>query len=555
MNPPTTDPADSSIRPSRSLAGRWIAGGIAVLVFVTIAIAAQTRDLLNDRSVSNVISLGAGILAGLIVLAMLYFWLRRSTSALVSTLALGVIVVTPLSLIRFRGFTGEMIPILEYRFNRVPQWQQPIAAASDSTVAAATAFPQFLGANRDAVINQRDFAVPTGNEEEVWRIQIGEGWAGFAIEDQYCVTLEQRQERECVSCYRLSDGALLWIREDTARHQNSLGGVGPRSTPTIAGDLVYTQGATGLVHCLKLTTGEVVWKTNLLELAGWSQDESESSVTWGRAASPLVLDSLCVVPFGRPIQRNPSSEMLQGRSLIAFDKLSGEVRWTAGDDQISYASPVLMALGEQTQIVSVNEGTVTGHRIEDGQVFWSLDWPGQSNGGANCASALPVGDDAFLIAKGYGIGSAVFEVSRTADQWSVDERWASHRVLKTKFTHACVDGEVAYGLSDGTLECVRLSDGKKLWAQSRGDRYGHGQTLRVGDCLVVQAEDGHVAFVAASADEFKELSTINALSSKTWNVPAIAGELLLVRNDFEAVLYRLPARHSVDRLPARSASE
>lgn len=536
MNQTTAGLPDSQV--SRT---RWIWGCIAVIAFAAVAVAAQTRDLLNDRSTSNVVSILSGGVASVILSAMFYLWLRRRASR-VASLILLVIFVAPVALIRFRGFSGEMIPVLEYRFRHVARVQESIATSSVSDVVAATSFPQFLGPNRDANVQHRAFAVPSGNEEEMWRIAIGEGWGGFAIQGQYCVTLEQRRERECVSCYRLSDGALAWIRENTSRHENSLGGVGPRSTPTIADDLVYTQGATGLVQCLRLSTGETVWEKDLLELAGWSQSESESAIAWGRAASPLIIESLCVIPFGRPTDREPPSDSLKGRSLVALDSRSGEVRWTAGEDQISFASPVLMTLDGQLQIVSVNEATVTGHRIQDGEVLWSHDWPGQSNGGANCASALPVAGDAFLLGKGYGTGAAVYDVKQNSGQWSVHERWASHRVLKTKFTHACVDGDVAYGISDGTLECVRLTDGKKLWAQSRASRYGHGQTIRVGDCLVVQAEDGRVAFVAASPDSYQELSTIAALSSKTWNVPAIAGEYLAVRNDLEAVLYRLPSR-------------
>ncbi|MGV3486269.1 MAG: PQQ-binding-like beta-propeller repeat protein [Planctomycetaceae bacterium] len=539
MNQPAIDVEETS-----SPRIRWARGWIAVAVFVAIAVAAQIRDVLNDRSISNVITMAALGLAYIVLLGMLYRWTAARSSRLRAGLLLLVIIVTPIWLVRLRGFTGEMIPRLEYRFKPAAELQETIAVTKDdtATVVASKPFPQFLGADRNAVIEQRGFAVPASDEEELWRVPIGEGWSGFAIQDQYCVTQEQRDARECVTCYRLADGALLWLREDMARHQNPLGGVGPRSTPTIAGEFVYTQGATGIVQCLRLDSGELVWKQDLLSLGGWSQSESEAAVTWGRATSPLLADRWCIVPFGRPLDREASSETLGGRSLIAFDAASGEVAWTAGDDQISYASPVQMTLGSQPQIVSVNEATVTGHRIVDGKVLWSLAWDGQSNGAPNCSSVVPVGTAAFLIAKGYGTGSAVFDVSRSGDDWTIGERWKSHRVLKTKFTHACVDGEVAYGLSDGTLECVSLTDGTRRWAQGRGTRYGHGQMLRVGDCLVVQAEDGRVAFVKATDDEFRELGSIEALSAKTWNVPAIAGEFLAVRNDTEAVLYRLPIK-------------
>ena len=517
----------------------------AVLFLLALSGAAQYRDLLNDRSVSNAASMIAAGAAALVLLSIVFRYLAQRQSWLLATIATAGLALTPFALFRIKGFSGEIIPVLEFRFRSGTAPQSTVASSSDTptpTEVATVSFSQFLGANRDAIIEPRAFAVPDGNEEEMWRTAIGEGWASFAIQDQYCVTLEQRQELECVTCYRLDNGSLLWKHEDTARHENAIGGIGPRSTPTIVGDKVYTQGATGIVQCLRLASGELIWKQSLLDLGGWPQTESEASVMWGRAASPLLVDNLCVVPFGRPLEAEPTSPLLDGRSLIAFDAETGEPKWTAGGDQISYASPVVLKFGETSQIVSVNEATVTGHNPSDGKELWSLSWPGQSNGGANCASVVPSGVDSFLLAKGYGIGCGLFTVVLEGERWTVEEKWKSHRVFKTKFTHACVDGNVAYALSDGTLECVDLTRGNRLWAQSRATRYGHGQMIRVGDCLVVQAEAGNVAFVAASPDEYKELATIDALSSKSWNVPSIAGRYLAVRNDGEAVMYRLPAK-------------
>ncbi len=538
----STGPNNEKAADSTRRKWRWW----VVLVCIIVGAFAQVFDVLNDRTVSNIITMVAALIATVVALAMFYRWVADMTSRSLAALVILTLLAMPLSLMRIRGFSGEIVPWLEFRFRPTTKPQELVAdpqVPPSNPEAAKTAFPQFLGKDRNAVIETREFKIPADGRdlEEVWRIAIGEGWSGFAIQDSYCVTLEQRDKRECVVCYRLSDGALLWMHEVAARHQNPLGGIGPRSTPTISGDLVYTQGATGIVHCVKLETGELVWAKDLLELGEWDQLASEASISWGRAASPLLIDGLCVIPFGRPLDTPSADKLLEGRSLIAMDALTGEVRWTSGDDQISYASPVFATFGGVPQIVSVNEASVTGHEIESGAVLWTLDWPGQSNGGANCASAIPLGTSSFLIGKGYGTGSGVFEVTKTGDQWSVEERWKSAAVLKTKFTHACVDGDLAYALSDGTLECVDLIEGKKMWTQPRSSRYGHGQMLRVGDCLVVQAESGDVAFVEASPKAFREISVVSALGDKTWNVPSVAGRFLAVRNDSEAVLYRLPA--------------
>src|SRR5690606_22835294 len=135
-------------------------------------------------------------------------------------------------------------------------------------------------------------------------------------------------------------------------------------------------GATGIVQCLDLDSGNQIWRQDLLQLAGWSQRRSEEEITWGRAGSPLLIGDLCVVPFGGPDSDDPWDGAVdepgqrQGRSLIALDKSDGTVRWTAGDDQISFASPMLMKLAGTEQIVIVNERSVTGHAIDDGRELW-----------------------------------------------------------------------------------------------------------------------------------------------------------------------------------------
>lgn len=505
---------------------------------------------INDNSVRNAVSLAAFGAAVVAAAVWVFRVTARRTSPLWAALLTLALLASPAAFFRLRGFTGEIVPLVEYRFARgrdLPSVVRRDASSEADRVGdsglpmqlAASDFPQFLGPSRNAVLAQREFAVPTGDAKVQWRQPIGDGWAGFAVAGDRCVTLEQRGGEECVTCYRVSDGDLLWMHCETARHESAFGGIGPRSTPTIADGRVYTQGAVGSVCCFDLAGGELIWQQNLIDLAGWTQKDSEGPIAWGRAGSPLIVDDLCILPFGGPDDWAAKGDFA-GRSLIAFSTDDGSIRWTAGGDQISYASPMRMTLAGVDQIVSVNERTVTGHTIDDGTVLWQADWKGESNGRANCAAALPVDENAFLVGKAYGTGSAVMEITREQDDLQVSSRWRESRVLKTKFTHACIRDGFAYGLSDGTFECVDLSDGRRVWAQSRGSRYGHGQVLLVDDVLVVQTESGEIAFVAARPDRFEELATLPGLSGKTWNVPTISGRTLLVRNDSEAACYRLP---------------
>ena len=202
-----------------------------------------------------------------------------------------------------------------------------------------------------------------------------------------------------------------------------------------------------------------------------------------------------------------------------------------------------MTLAGERQIVSVNEKTISGHRVDEGELLWMFDWPGSSNSNASCTSVVPAGENRFLIGKGYGGGSALVEIAAKSDlTFEANPVWQSPRVVKTKFTHACVDGEIAYALSDGSLQAVHLPDGERLWMQPRSARFGQGQILLADDVIIGQAEAGDVVFVSANPDEYQELLRLPALSSKTWNIPTLAGRHLLVRNDRQAICYLLPAR-------------
>jgi outer membrane protein assembly factor BamB len=440
-----------------------------------------------------------------------------------------------------------MVPQFRSRLavNRPNQQVQvePTAVSPQASLAETTAMSEslgFLGSQRNGVIRERAFGISASDDEPeiLWEIGIGEGWSSFAVQGDRAVTMEQREQEEWLTCYRLLDGKLLWSKRHTGRHENPLGGIGPRSTPTIAGNRVYAQSATGFLWCVDIQSGSEYWTADLLQLAGWPQLDSEAMAPWGRSGSPLVVEGLCIVPFGAP----DSSTHSTARSLIAFNADDGSEVWRAGDGQISYASPSLMTLAGKRQVVSVNENTVTGHDVETGKQLWSFRWPGQTNAGANCASAIQVDDTRFLIGKGYGGGSALVQINLSEERFDANEVWASSRVLKTKFSHACVDRDVAYAISNGILEAVSINDGELIWSQPRGVRAGAGQILLVEDTIVVQNEAGGIVFVQAGTDEYAELGRLDALESKTWNVPTIAGRHLLVRNDNQAMCFLLPPR-------------
>jgi outer membrane protein assembly factor BamB len=369
---------------------------------------------------------------------------------------------------------------------------------------------------------------------------IGAGWSGFAACGDHAVTLEQRGEEEVVSCRSVATGEPVWAVPVRARHETVLGGVGPRSTPTIRDGIVYTTGATGWLHAIEGATGKVAWKKNVVADLGLDAQAHAAAVTWGRAGSPLVTESLVIVPGGGPLLK-PGPDGRRAVSLVAYDRATGERRWTAGGDQISYVTPELATVAGREVLLAVNESRVVAYDPADGRELWGFDWPGHSNSDATCSQARVLPDGRIFISKGYGIGAAVFAAAAGAGQPAFTAAWRQPGTLKTKFTNVVVHEDHAYGLSDGILECVRLADGERRWKQGR---YGQGQVLRVGGLLVVQAESGEVVLVDCSAERHVERARLAALDGQTWNNLALVGDKLLVRNAEEAACYELPLARS-----------
>ena len=496
-----------------------------------------------DQAVRNIITL---ILAFSGAMSLLVWFLRESGHArplkqMVFGGLLGAVVVAAGTL-RIERVTGDLVPEFNWRWapardQLLPRAREGAPAAEQGRPWAARPgddFPRFLGPAGDAALD----AVVLGDwkmaaPREAWRRPIGAGWSGFAVCDGHAVTLEQRGDEEVIACHAVADGAPEWSVPVRGRHETVLGGVGPRSTPTIRDGVVYATGATGWLHAIDGATGRVVWRKNVLDDLGIDAAAHAAAVAWGRAGSPLVTAQLVIVPGGGPLAREGGGAV----SLVAYDRSTGARAWTGGDEQISYVTPALVAIDGRDVVLTVNESSVAAHDPVDGTRLWSFPWPGHSNSDASCSQPHVLADGRIFLSKGYGVGAALFAPRPAADgPPAFDRAWSQPGLLKTKFTNVVIHEGHAYGLSDGILECVRVADGKRAW---KGGRYGQGQVLRAGELLLVQAESGEVVLVECAPGEHVVRGRLGALSGQTWNNPCIAAGRLLVRNADEAACYEL----------------
>ncbi len=466
----------------------------------------------------------AQIIASTIVLLLLWLMLfsrmRWRSRCAVFGLTIGAFVLLS-AVFRIRGVSGNLVPILEPRWQH-REFQKPTASVALATALkappGASDFPQFLGPSRDGRLSRPKLATnwieqpPT----QLWRLPVGAAWSGFAVAGARAITQEQRGEEECVIAYDLETGRVLWSHADKAHYFTTLAGEGPRATPTIVGQRVFAHGATGLLNCLNLADGHVLW----------SKENAGSIPVWGEATSPLVHDDAVIVSAGG------SKET----SLVAYDMADGSVLWSNGTPWAGYSSPVAATFAGTAQILVFAQALI-GSDATTGKQLWRFPWRGDH---PHIATPIIASDSDVVISSGYGTGSARVKIERdAAGQWSAKRVWRANR-MKAKFTDLIPCHGYIYGLDDGIMECIDAGTGALAWKEGR---YGHGQTLLVGELLLIMAENGAVILVDPQPDRLRELTRFTALKDKTWNPPALAGEYLLVRNDKEAACFRMPVRN------------
>ena len=422
------------------------------------------------------------------------------------------------SLFEFKGFSGDLMPIFEWRWHQETTSFRQNTDDTSTPQISTTDYPQFLGQHRNGVVTgtQLNLDWDTHPPKLVWRQPIGAGWSGFAVVGNSAITQEQEDDWEKVVCYDLYTGNVKWSHKDRARYNSSPAGLGPRATPTISGNRVYTIGSTGILNCLDFETGKQFWTTNIFE------ENKAKPPPWGISISPLVFNELVIVSAG---------------GAVAYHKETGEIVWTGYRTKTGYSSPLVTTLLGTEQIVVFNQGLITAHEPLTGKLLWKQPWVKSY---AECvAQPVPISDDTLLASTGYGAGAKLYQLSRNpTGEFDVSIIWETIN-LKAKFTNIIYYNGYLYGLDDGILVCINPADGTRQWKRGR---YGHGQTLLISNVLLVTTESGDVALVKPNPERHIEHARFTALKGKTWNTPALAGNYLLVRNDREAACYELPVK-------------
>lgn len=399
---------------------------------------------------------------------------------------------------------------------------------NDDLSAASSPWPGFRGPNRDSHYDGKPILTnwPPQGLRLLWRQPCGGGYSSFAIAGGGAFTIEQRRDSEVAAAYDLNTGREIWRCAWSDHFQEYFSEEGPRATPTYSDGNIYALGAMGELRCLEAATGKIIWSHNILV-------EYHASVpTYGVAGSPLVLGDKLIVVSGAA----------NGKSILCYNKRDGKLLWSALDDVMGYASPVLVNLAGQQQVIVCAETRTLGLNIEDGKVLWKYPWRVLHNQ-LPIAQPVLLSTNRFLLSAGYFTGCAAVEVTRTASGFAAGTVW-QNKNLKNKFTSSIFWQGYIYGLDEDILTCLDATTGERKW---KDGRYGYGQLLLASGSsgpaatgyLIILSGEGELALVKATPEHFEELARFQAIKGKTWNHPAIAGGKILVRNAQEMACFQI----------------
>lgn len=426
---------------------------------------------------------------------------------------------------RMRG-PGDLTIDLDLLLNNPDQRLEEHRARQQSEKAAGAGefvpkrnWTDFRGPQRDGICRGETISLDWDIDppREVWRQPVGGGYASFVVTDGRAFTIEQRRKQEVVTCYDVATGHEIWAYAYDASFEETLGGDGPRATPTWHDGRLYALGAQGHFHCFSAEAGEVIWKTDLL------QGGDIPNLEWGLSASPLVVDDMVIVTHSG--KADPS--------VFAFDAKTGVPRWQTPGSQ-GYSSPMLETVCGVRQILNLGGTELRGLDPASGKVFWQHPW--NTYMWINASQPLLIEGDRIFLSSGYSHGAALVQVSREGDEWNTEELWASERSMRNKFSASVILDGHAYGLDEAILCCVELATGERKW---KGGRYNYGSVLLVDDHLLVLSEDGRLALVKAHPTANEELGGVQILEGRTWNNFVLVDGLLLARNDRWMVCYDL----------------
>jgi outer membrane protein assembly factor BamB len=411
----------------------------------------------------------------------------------------------------------------------MPRLRSLLVLALCCSLAGAADWPQWLGPNRDGG-SKESVAAWKEPPKVVWHQPAGEGHSSPVVAGGkvFLHAKVKDKDEEEVLALDARTGQQLWRTAYPRAAFKSLFGNGPRATPTVAGEHVYTFGITGVLSCFEADGGKQVWQVDTLKKF------NAKNLYFGASCSPLVDGNRVLVNVGG-----------RSASVVAFDKDKGDVAWKNLDDTASYSSPILTELGGGPQAVFLTGQGVVSLNPADGTLLWKYGLVDALSESAT----TPVRAGNLLLAGTITFGTVGLSVAKDGDKLKVEEAWKNPDLTCYFSTPVPVGKEHVYLVTgskplttlepEATLRCIDSKTGKELWQKAKVGKY-HASLLRTGnDKLLMLDDSGNLILLDPNPKEYRDLARAK-VCGMTWAHPALAEGRLYVRDGNEVFCLQMP---------------
>ena len=366
--------------------------------------------------------------------------------------------------------------------------------------ACAEDWPNWRGPTHDGISVEKGWSTTWGADgpRVLWRASVGQGHASFAVAKGRVYTMGNARNTDTVFCFDAATGRQVWKKSYPCAAGNY---PGPRSTPAVDGDLVFTLSREGHLLCFNAATGKPRWNRKL----------NARIPNWGLASSPLILGTRVIVNVGT--------------SGMAFTKTSGRPSWSGGNGASGYASPVPMKSGSRTTLLMFGESSLYGVSTS-GRRGWGFPWQTRHN--VNAADPV-VCEKRIFVSSGYGTGCAMLSVGRGRPR----AVWRN-RNMKSHFASPVYWKGYLYGFDDSSLQCLSAKTGRAMWSERSP---GKGGLMLADGKLIIQAERGGGLIIAeTNPNRFTELARARLPLGHSWTAPVLANGRIFCRDDRGSVV-------------------
>jgi outer membrane protein assembly factor BamB len=408
-------------------------------------------------------------------------------------------------------------------------------------------WPAFLGADHDSKSPEKGIRWPAEGPRKVWERKLGVSYGICSVSLGRVFQFDRSGKSAVLSCLKSETGEELWKFEYPSEYDDMYGyEPGPRCCPVVDGDRVYIFGVEGMLHCLQVADGKVLWKKDTTGDFGVVQN------FFGVGSTPIVEGDLLLCQIGGSPANSPGIQSGEvkgnGSGLVAFDKKTGALKYKITDELASYASPVTATIDGRRWGFLFARGGLIGFEPATGKVDFQYPWRARILESVNASNPVVAGD-LVLISECYGVGSSVLKVRPGGYEvvWS-DGRKRDRALMTHWNTPIHLDGYV-YGSSgrhtqEAELRCVELATGKLQWSQPRLTR---SSLLYVDGHFVCLGEDGALRLLKATPKQYEEVWKLvlrtpegePLLKYPAWAAPVLSHGLLYVRGKDRLVCLEL----------------